>query len=779
MNLSVRIALPLLLALSLFAPAPARAQARQDKKDTAVEPTSWGRVIGQIYDAATGAPIEGAQVTVREAGAYADSGRTQSATDSVGRYQCEGVLGRVSSNLDLGRALSSGIIGIIVGGATNTTKRIDVSQMTIRVQREGYHPFEGTVPCKRVDPERFIVTLEPVLLTPMSITDESTSAEGWGVVRIRDVSVDPPVLKPGSHAVVTIRVQSPAVVQARDLKIVCYSPLWGWRDLHEDEKASEKGTLVYTVKCDVARQEKARVGSIVAIVGESPYDIAAPGRELTYHYEAVRGSKTLEIPADASDDLQAAVLMQSGVVQVATNPDEEATGVKRMEALRAMQAGDNVAAAGLLKAICDSPTASQWDLETYARVSTAIHDSAAAASALKRVCDIAPEKQHLRAEGQYATALVAGGQAQQVLSDCEPEVAKIKEQDRPRRVPLALMVAIGQSYLQTNEIDKAEAIGREIGKWPDAGANPAVPEFRSALRLARAEAAVKAAPDSATAQADYGRVLMDGGRWEEAVDVLRTAAKLNPALPAVQRDLAYAELHVTSQAAATPVSLDQALDAAQQQVLFTDPHNKQIKSKDFFAWHALAMLQFAKAQALQNAHDPGAGEMMGHAMTTLREALKCGRSGAMINEGAYSFWLGYISSRISAVAGFAYPEANGDFVILESMNALRTNPHDVVALTDLGTALVDLGQPALASVPIQEALRLQSDVGEARYEAALIAARTGDRTKAEAMLKSVLAVNPRHPHANRTLARFYTEDGDTASAAGCLAAQAQYYGTSR
>ena len=51
-----------------------------DKPDSRVEPTSWGNVVGRVYDAVTGAPIEGADVSGYTDDGFLDKGRSAGKT---------------------------------------------------------------------------------------------------------------------------------------------------------------------------------------------------------------------------------------------------------------------------------------------------------------------------------------------------------------------------------------------------------------------------------------------------------------------------------------------------------------------------------------------------------------------------------------------------------------------------------------------------------------------------------------------------------------------------
>src|SRR5688572_12383194 len=69
-----------------------------DKKDTRVEPTSWGNVYGRVYDAETGAPIEKVAIIAESDEGFVDKGKSAGVTDELGGYKVQAVLGRISSN---------------------------------------------------------------------------------------------------------------------------------------------------------------------------------------------------------------------------------------------------------------------------------------------------------------------------------------------------------------------------------------------------------------------------------------------------------------------------------------------------------------------------------------------------------------------------------------------------------------------------------------------------------------------------------------------------------
>jgi tetratricopeptide (TPR) repeat protein len=568
------------------------------------------------------------------------------------------------------------------------------------------------------------------------------------------VSVDPSVLRPGARAVLSAQVQSPPVAGSREARVACDLTLNGrqvrrWLKLRS---TAPDGMLVFTDAYTVPATATSQAGEITARLIGYPYDVVEGGEQAR------------------------------GLFLVTVSDDEDSAARTRSLAFRALQGGDNVQAALRLKELCALQAACVWDCEQLARVSEILHDTATAAAALKLAVDLTPEKPEqprLVRIGRYAAALVANAESGKVLTDYGPVVQRVKEPERPKKIPDALMVALGNAYVQQGKLDEAEAISQALLKWPDSGLLEETGRFRNALRLAQAGARVKAEPASAEAHAIYGRALMDQCRWEEAVVELRTAATADASLPSIQHDLAYAILHLQNTQSLDGTDLDAAIRSAERATQVQDDKGRVQLTKDFFTWHRYALLLYAQARRQQDAGDRNAPTTIRGCRDALRAALRCGRSGARVSSGVYAGFIGYLGGSMVAVPGFAYPEAGSDFELLQGLLALEQHPDDYLTHLRIGSALVDLQQPALADAPIRRALALRPDCADARYAAACVAIQTGDRRAALEALSEVARANPRHPGANLLLAKLHTEDGDTAAAAACLSAHARAYGAAR
>jgi len=733
-----------------------------DSPDADVEPTWWGGVTGRVYDAESGLPVEGAIVVVYEEGAFAAEGNTVGKTSGTGEYDCQARLGRVSKSVKAAPFIASilgamaGVRGAgrLAGPASTRNTRMDVTRVTMRVAKDGYRTFEGVVLCREPEVTRFALRMEPVLLTRADSPHVSTATDGWGVMRVQEVTVEPAILRPNQEATITVRVRSPKVEMSRSRSglarlfgggrdrpnvLIRASSSSLWRKPFDLQFAGQQeADVAYTARVTISGGTGATQDLLNAYVAECPYDIAEGG------------------------------LLKSTLVQVVTTPGEARAARLRLDAFRLAQAGETAPAAAKLKDLCALAKATSGDFASWGKVSRRIHDYPTAVAALKNAAELAPEKDRLQAMADYAEALLDNGMAETVLTEAVPMVDKIKNKHRPRDVPTALMAAIGSAYVAAGRFKEAQGVSDQLARWPDSAMDSKVRQFRRGLRVAQVEAEVKSAPGDAKAWANYGRTLIDLGRWEEAVDKLRTSLELDGRSPAVRRDLTYALTHISGQEATVASSLDDALAAAESQLGLG---KGQQPSKDFLAWHTYGVLLYRKALQQRMAGDPAAGATLDRSRAMLAEGLKCGRRGADVRET-----YGEFSSRFINVSGFAYPEADSDFAILAGLRTLAKDPQSYLAWFNIAYEFTELRQPDLAAHALGECLKLKPDFVEARYVGALIALHRGDRQAGLSGLREVVAANPRHPYANLKLADLYAQEGDMAAAAACLAAHADVYG---
>ena len=749
-----------------LAAAAGKPQAAKPQEDIAVATTSPGSVIGRVYDAATGIPLEGAQVVVAQGGVFAREGKSLGKTGEQGRYECIAALGRGSTSYDVGKLLLSGLIGGMAGAWSTKTQRVDVTQLNLRVTRPGYHQFEGVVKCRKTDAERFNVVMEPILLTADSSPEASTAADGWGALRMLEVTVTPSVLHPREKAKVVARLQAPAAAAIKQKQSFLDS-LFG-------KKGKEQLRVVMFSSLSSRRralQVTTKEGGLVEFTGEfeAPRSTPTPSVWLTVLVE----ESPVEIVAGAD--------VKRALVQILPAGADQKAARLRLEAAGLAEANETAQAQAKVQELCSLPGATLDDYLYLASLSEKLHDRATRASAMQQALKMIPttgktvvvsgeelklEAARWKVLGDYAAALTENGQSSDVIAEVAPTVEKVKEKDRPRKIPGQVAVALAAAYLESGKLAEAEALNDKLGGWPGGSSSAQAQEFRRKLRLAQVEKATRQSPDSAQAWADYGRALIDQGQWEDAVAKLRIALEKAPDSPAVRRDLMYALTHLQQPQAAVDADLDAALVAAEKQV---GTAKGATPSKNFYDWHTYAMLLYRKAYLQRQAGDPAAAATLKHSREMMVEATKCGRAGADVQEQQ--------STKLIAISGFAYPEAANDFLILDCLDILADQPEDYLSWYTIATALLDMNQTEVAEAALQECLKLQPALLEGKYAGARLALQQGDREKSKTLLRELLQQNPKHPQANPLLAQLYAEEGDIVSSAACLAAHAQCYGS--
>lgn len=203
------------------------------------------------------------------------------------------------------------------------------------------------------------------------------------------------------------------------------------------------------------------------------------------------------------------------------------------------------------------------------------------------------------------------------------------------------------------------------------------------------------------------------------------------------------------------------------------------ESKDFASWNQYAVLLYALSER-QLEQDKVLGEKTrDEAISALRQSLAVGRKGAQRNSGSFSYAYGYMSGSSVAISGFAYPQANASFLLLQSLKKLKNDPANYLALLNQAGALLDLGQFQLAKTASTNALKLKPESLDAQFLLGLLAAKEKNYDEAKRLVSNVADKNPIHPRANLVLVDLLTEEGDLPGAAERLAIHTSFYGNTR
>lgn len=714
------------------------------QKDVLAEATHYGKLVGTVYEAESWKPIKNARVTVLDSGQFADKGRTTTVTVESGKYQVDALLGRISHNVDVGRLLTTSLLGLLAGGATNTTKRIDATRFVMRVSAAGYKTFEGVAIARRLDPKEFRVEMEPIILVPERSSFVSCQATGWGYVGFESVKAEPPIVAPKQKVKLLAVVRAYAGAKAADLEVGVTSRFWKGVKKLALKAVDARGRALFEGEFAIGSRDPARVERMTFSILRCLYDVAETG---------------------ATADC---------FVQVAPDgPTQEIASIRK-RGLDALMSGDLSAARREFASIANTakPLASDyWRLGMLYATSSEFDQSIQSFEAGLGLAPAAEKPLFLEA---YASTLIEAKKYADVVRTIKPLVDATPAKQRYSTTPPAVLGAVGLALVKEGRIDAAQTLNTEMAKASVSGLtlNELVIEFRKALRMAQVEAALKSSPDDARAWADLGRTLLDTGRYAEAVAPLRRSLELDPTSRAVQRDLYYAVNSAVGGRESSPVSFEQALEAARSQAM-PDP---KTKSKDFQTWHRYAILSLrAASQAPPDERDG----RLADTLLALRESLKVARSGATQDSGAYYWYGSWVPLTASEVriAGFAYREAVSDQVLLEGINAIKARTDDPYGNLFIATALVDLKLYDLAT-PIVNRLKeqLPSSQDVLLLEAQLLGG-LDQPEGARKILEDIIDQNPFHSSANLMLAEIYTKLGDPAAAAARLAEHAKWYGT--
>ncbi|MEI6913774.1 MAG: tetratricopeptide repeat protein [Armatimonadota bacterium] len=748
-NASVLAAAPIVaLCLFLLSSPVACAESAENKGDLTkvdklAEPTTIGRVVGRIYDAATGTPMQKAIVCVEKDGQFPADKKDWSTTDELGTYKCEATIGRISSNIDIGRVLLSSPVALLFGSGQHKTKRVDVSRVNIRVTADGYKPFEGPVSARSQDAERFELLMEPVLLVPGGSSEISTSAVGWGTVKLVSLSLEPSVVESGAEVTATAVVKAVVKNARKDLKLACRSRLWNEEKGFKAAGEDANGLMKYQLKFKAPKEKQPRAEELVAVITQCQIEVSGTSKAACALLQIVPSAKDQTIPS------------------------------RRQEAYDKLATGRTADAAGTFSGLVKDKDGTLFDKRACAWLAERQNDYSTATSLRKDIYLSAEDRDKWTALASLTSSLQKAENYAEIITVVEPELAKMKAGDQPKKLRASIMGNLGLSYVKTGQLEKAAKLNERVLAWPFSAEDDDVADFRFEMRMANAEAALTKAPQDANARAEVGRVLLDSGRWEEAAAKLQSALEIDPASPSIRADMDYAVQHLASTDKPVSKPTEEVIAAARLMTVMSD--GKSV-SRDFFTWHKLAMLLYARARAQQAEGDSAAQATIAECVAALREALKLGRSGAKRARENFSYQYGYLSGSQSSISGFIYPEADLDLVMLDCLKQISADNNRYLAHFNLASTLVDLNQAVLAKEPLDQALALKPDFAEARFLQALYYCRVGDDLRALPLLDELAKQNPKHPRVNLVRADLLQKQGDTAGAAACLAAHAAVYG---
>ncbi|MHB8995101.1 MAG: tetratricopeptide repeat protein [Armatimonadota bacterium] len=707
--------------------------------DGMVEPTHDVIVTGHVYDADTKLFLKDATVTVEAP----DSPAMTAKTDALGGYSLRTRGGRVSSK-------TSGLGWIT--GSKEKTHRIDIDQIPVTISATGYKPFRGLLPVRVVASWEMTARMEPVLLVPEGSTRQSTFAPGWGPFKVTDLTVTPDTVTQKCEVTYTAQIEGPATPDGK----LPHTAYWGQTEMtlapvHDGNKWTLSRTFAFNPR-------KIRDETVFCWFS------------LDKRYEALAGDG-----------------FASTLFAVYTTPEEQAAARLRLDASRLNGQAEYTAAYDQYLALVALPQARLSDAGALLKLATRLKKLPQAVPVLEAFYQRSPEKEKLTSASPYGLALARNLQGNDALQLLQPLVEAVPAKKRAG-VPGPVKVAMAMSYLQQGDLQNCRETLKLVQPNDE---SDGIADVARDLRVAECKAALKQDPQSSEALVGYGCLLLDQGQYEEAVTNLRAALKLKPDDASIQWNLNYGIEKLRGQGHNVALDLDAALAKAEQQL---QPATLgQEKSRDFFSWHAYAMLLYEKSQQDGAAGKSDASrEGLIKCMKAILQGLHCARAaGDVDSQASYAYVSGLFlkSTRITRnIAGFAYPEAQSDFNLLRALRVLLTpvDPKETpeqtarrraIAQYSLAVALVDLGQWKSANLAIDACLQAAPDDLELSYLKALVARNQGQEDRCVTLLQKVLQAAPRHHGANLELSDIYATNGQDGKAAKCTSNHVEFYGS--
>ena len=704
---------------------------------------SAGKVIGYVLHAATREPVGGARVVVAERGTFADTGPTVATTDDRGRYEARAALGRQKSSFKF---------HLFTPSEKREEKTIQVTQLDLRVEKEGYQPFLGPVAVCVASVPRFSVYMCEIRLAPAGseLSSFSTDNDRWEY--LQEFVAEPAIGRPGEKVTVHATLRLP--------------PERGIR--YEVSICGPEGVL----GAPPLRLPAARVQ---ANAEHMRYERTFTISKKRKHEAGVFRLDLVRLMGGTRDELDAPEA-KGVLVQAVQDDDQAAAAALCQEAYDLRAKGELAAAADTARHATERAEDYGYAWELYGDLLVALSRPDEAADSYRHMEAVAADVE----EGlpKLAVALAAAGKAQEGL-----DLLRAKDTDRTdiraatnTEMSTAFNVAMVRCYLALGDLEAAD---QRLMRAPDADR-----ELLSQVALERAQAQLRA-QDEASPDVDVhlalGRALADRGRWQEAATAFQRAARLAPKDAWTHLDLAQAfggglgrheEALIEAQTAVRlgPQNGQAVLALARAyQDLGREPEAlaqyqryAELRPEDFYGqhWRGLGLLTEGKIP---------------EAVAALQEALKLARAKGQTSEKPGFMPIGSGQWRIKTfVWGYRYDEANWDYVILDSLETLRTKPDNLLATYDIGRALVHLGLGASA-LPLLQRYADAHDDPEISYYIARAHLNLGEDLQARGILEQVIRRNPQQPHARLDLAQLLLTQGDLLGAQRQLALHRQNY----
>jgi tetratricopeptide (TPR) repeat protein len=631
-------------------------------------------VIGSVFDAETEKPLPGATVTLSPpAGSVVEDRKPLSgASGPIGEYRLRAPLGQRKTKLHWGRLLMSNVLALAnPKGVTTETSFIEVSSLNVRVEKEGYLPYEGPVAVADARPNHYSIYLRNVYHAPAGTPRRSAAPEDRPRETLVSFTLEPAVARPGD----TVKFRAHFLLP-NDVGIHYDASAGGYRDLIPKD-------------FDLP-QVAAKKGDGLNVYFEKDVKLPQKPGELQDRYVLTFTRDGRTVPIDAPEPL----------LQVLTDDADR-------PAAEALARADEQARSGAFDKALETALDGAKGRPAYrpgwlyaSRLAVRLHRWDDAADAAHHAMDLggpgAEEAYDTYAEASLAAGKKTGEQVRDELAPLEKKLPA-EPKDLKDRAEGYWDRAMGRAALAAGDW---EAANTYFGK---AALRIYVPtDLLFGLKVKQAEAAYAAKPDTDT-RLSLARALLDSGRGDEALPHFEAVRDALPENPWVRLDLAEALGDAGRPADALPEL---------ERVAELSPDNAEVQAslgETLFRLHRYADALGPMKQALANSQGNGDLHLRygaalyasgkddeGLAELTLGSQLLRAKPEVRDEVAPTPWGIFYPNAKKRSSAGFQTPHARAAFRLLRAHDALEDAPGDANARLDAAVALAGLEAPEAA-----------------------------------------------------------------------------------
>ncbi len=710
-----------------------------------------GKVVGMVFDAQTKEVIEGAKIIVEDKGEFKEE-KKSIVTTKNGDFLAQADLGASSSEFSMGALMMSSGISLLLnpGSVMKKTRSMDVDHINMKIEKDGYKTFWGSVPIFKVNAKQNQVILFPVFLakneSPAASFVQTKFMEG----KTLSVSVSPETVslqdkKPKLHV----------TVQLPELPFPIMPPLKMQFDVSNDNQLAKfkDGTEdlwnILDKKITLKKNQK-----------DVSYDFNLPQRYQTNEGAVIVRAMLIDEENTLVEGKTAVMVVRSQYVKesaslygkaVLSFGDKEKVLTLLKEAVSAANvyfpAYKELAVYSTPQeaAIVLEPLLSQYPEDAslkilYARAQADLNNAQKAREILDAT------KNMKLSPGQKKSIAYLYGESFFLENNYDEALTYFKKADYADERKLQI-AAQKNPEKEKSWLDLGNFYAKSAEFWEDRSAE----SYHDALKKAKEayEKALVIKKDNAATLFSLGKIDFQRDDFPAAITMFEQAGEIKKSDKEIKEWLGLTAFRMGDEAKAKD-----ALEAAKD------------KPKLFFTPYVLGLITY------KNGDKEAAYKVWARALSLGREkvaGIKFKQVGAELGLGLYA------KSAWHFFKGFAYDEAQNVVNVVESEAVLKNHPDNFLALYHLGDALVQMGLVDEGIASLNQCVVVNTEAQDCLLALGKAYAVKGDTAHAKDALNKLMAINSYHPEAPVLLASLYEKDKQFSEAKTVLENHLTYY----